>query len=397
VRPALAGLVLGLFLGTGCRAPTEDVAESPGPETSSRVLQPPVLDPGTLNQVAAVAVGERTLFLAGEAGIVRLDPVSGAYSLLPEADGASSSGAAALALADDGTLWSAHRSDPVRAAIPRGGVRVLAPGQARPRAYLAKDGIGVADVAALALSPERVVVASGESLAQLRLDGSDEGFVRFFEESNRKLEVIAFDEEGSFRRRVIEFRPRGERVLALALAEPALWVGTTHGLYRLSGDELLRYEIPCRVDGFPPRRVNALASTPTGVIAALGLDTEEGEWRPGGLLELDGDAGWRCHVPDLDVPDVPSLAVAQADGVTWLATYEGPTRIDGPDAELFDAAAGAPDLPASAIAVASDGSVWVGTWGGGVWRLDGESWTAYRLDGELGGTAAISRGRLLSD
>lgn len=390
---AFLGLALSLLL-VACPAPQSNL-EAPAADATTGAPEPPELDPGALDQVSAVAVGERVLFLAGEAGVVRLDPVSGAYSLLPEAEGVSSAGASALSLADDGTLWSAHRSDPGARSGLRGGVRVLAPGEARPRAFLAGDGLGVDDVAALTLSSERVVVAAGEALAQHRLDGSDEGFVRFFEKNNRKLEVVAYDDDGAYRRRVIEFRPRGEQVLALALAEPRLWVGTTHGLYRLEGDSLLRFEIPCRVDGFPPRRVHALAATPSGVIAVLGLDTEEGEWRPGGLLELDGDEGWHCHVPDFDVPDSPALSVQHAGGVTWLATYEGPTRIQGPDAELLDAAAGAPDLPASAVAVAADGTCWVGTWGGGVWHLVGETWTGYRLAGELGGTAERSHGLLL--
>ena len=394
-------LALSLLL-TGCVAPSRQPgAEAPGveaPSPAAEAIEPPPLDPGVLDQIVAVAVGERVLYLAGEAGIVRLDPASGAYSLLPEAEGASSVAAAALALEPDGTLWSAHRRDREDGGEGRGGVRALSPGEARPRAWLASDsGLGDGDVAALALSESRVVVAIGESLASHRLDGSDEGFVPFFEKANRRLQVVRLGEEGAPLRRVIEFRPRGERVLALALREPHLWVGTTHGIYRLTGEELLRYEIPCRVDNLPPRRVLALAATPTGVIALLGLDTADGEWHPGGLLELEGETAWRCHVPDLDVPNSPALGVARAGDTTWLATYEGPTRIDGPESELLDAAAGAPDLPASAIAVAPDGSCWVGTWGGGVWRLEGERWTSYRLAGELGGTAVMERGRLLAD
>ena len=385
---ALGLLALLALLAAGCFRASETGSEEPagGPRESGP--EPPPLDPGSLDQVAAVAVGEGVVFVAGEAGIVRLDPRSGAYALLPEAEGVSSAAATALVLGQDGVLWSAHRAVP-----GGGGVRRFQPGQARPRAWRADDGLGSDDVAALVVSELRVVAGAEGALAELRLDGS-ESFVRSFEAPNRKLEVVSFDEEGAFTRRVIEFRPRGERILALALAEPFLWVGTTHGLYRLNGEEMRRYEVPCRVEGRPPRRVTALTAEEDRVTAVLGLDLPDDEWRPGGLLELEGEAAWRCHEPDVDVPDSPALAVGTAQGTTWLATYEGPTRIRDEDAELLDAAAGAPALPATAVAVLSADSVWFGTWGGGVWHLEGRQWTGHAFGPQPSGTSVFSRGEL---
>lgn len=383
-----AGRLLAALLAaaatSACRSP------QPPPEPAAAVEPargpaPPPLDPGSLDQVAAVAVAESAVFLAGEAGVVRLDPVSGSYLLLPEAEAASSEGAVALALEADGTLWSGHR-----AGSPEGGgLRRLRSGEGRPEVWLRGE-----DVAAVAVSARRVVAAAAGAYAELDLDDPEAGFERRFESNSRRLEVVSYDEEGARLREVIEFRPRGERVLALALAEPFLWIGTTHGLYRLEGERLRRYEVPCRVDNRPPRRVHALSAREERVSAVLAVEKGDGDWRPGGLLELEGEAAWRCHEPDVDVPDSPALAVDEAEGTIWLATYEGPTRIRDADAELFDEAAGAPALPASAVAAISADACWFGTWGGGVWRLEGREWIAYGFGPQPAGSATITRGAL---
>jgi hypothetical protein len=159
-------------------------------------------------------------------------------------------------------------------------------------------------------------------------------------------------------------------------------------------EELTRWDIPCLVGGRPPRAVLALAAEGEAVSAALSLEGPDGEWSPGGLLELDGLGGWRCHVPDLDVPAAPALSVALRDGETVVATYEGPTWIRGTEAVLLDGAAGAPRAPATAVAAGAEGEWWVGTWGGGTWRRRGDAWTAFRLESAASGTARLSSGRL---
>jgi hypothetical protein len=192
-------------------------------------------------------------------------------------------------------------------------------------------------------------------------------------------------------RDVTEFAPRNEVMLSVAVAEDsALWAGSSHGIYRFAAEGgLRRYPIPCRHGDLPAKQVGALAARGVGVVAVLQWSGQDGEPQPGGLLELDLDGAHRCHVAGIDVPEAMSLSVAATDDSIWLASYAGPTQIRGLEAELFDRASGAPEHPVTAVAVGPRDTQWFGTWGGGVYRLEGRRGRRHDFGAEAVGRTVV--------
>jgi hypothetical protein len=259
-------------------------------------------------------------------------------------------------------------------AFGRGGTHV---------AYFAEHGLGTDDVASIAAGRNVVAAAAGPAIAIMRLDGSERRFESRLGENPRRLQAIDLAAGGAARR-VVEFRPRHERMTAVALDGDAVLAGSTDALYRLDGEDLLRFVPACRVGGAPPRHVLALAALPGGFAASLAVPGGGDDWSPGGLVVVR-DLGRRsgCASPGLDVPDAPALDVAVEGNVVWLATYEGLVRIVGDDPELMDAGPVARSPP-TAVAADGRGGCWVGTWGSGTWHLSGDVVETFRI--ERGGT-----------
>jgi serine/threonine protein kinase/ligand-binding sensor domain-containing protein len=78
------------------------------------------------------------------------------------------------------------------------------------------------------------------------------------------------------------------------------------------------------------------------------------------------------------VPQSSILAMAmEKDGRVWIGTQDGPAVHDGQGFVPVALPSGAESVTVDAIQVAADGSVWLATDGGGVWRRAGEGWTHY--------------------
>lgn len=206
------------------------------------------------------------------------------------------------------------------------------------------------------------------------------------------------------------------------------WFATTFGLFVLEGETWSRYGTSSEEDGLDSRFVTAVAEAPDGGIwigtqgKGVAVRASDGSWThhraaDGGLgndyvydiafdeggrawigtgigVSVFGEAGWTVHTPgDSPLPDPDVRAVARDDrGRIWLATHRGLAVVedgrwrvcpasDG-DARQGDSAAGPPGghpteglthpLVVSAAA-GPGGSMWFGTYGGGVfawWPAD---------------------------
>jgi ligand-binding sensor domain-containing protein len=386
--------------GSGCRG------KAPVPRGQAAAYEaarpPPAAGGGELEEITAIAAGRGVVFIGTTAGPIRLDPDSGAHELVRGDDAVSHAGVVDLALDADGTAWTAHAAGPgsghaapgASRAPRRGGVRALHEGGREYSAWFAEDGLGATDVAAIAVGDGRVVAAVGPGLARLDQADATQLFRPLFTDSTLRLTVVDLADVGAEPRSVQEFRPRSEVVRAVAVAGEDTWVGTTHGLYRLRETGVERFVIPC---GTPQGRASlvtaAWASAAGGVIATLGVPRADGGFEPAGMLEHAPGSPPTCHEPGVDVPDSPALDVDRAEGTTWLGTYEGLVRVRGRDVELLDADAGAPPGPVTAVAAEGADACWVGTWGHGAWRLQGDRWTLYRFV-RPDGVAARAEGRL---
>lgn len=394
--PLLA--ILGVVLGAACRPP-----ESARPSPRGRSTSPPPpargAQPGVLDQVTAVRPAGGLVHVGTEAGVVVLDPGAGRYRLLAGEEDVSHAAVAALAVGEDGTVWSAHRAAPGSGGdgMRRGGVRAFGAGGSS-RWWWSEDGLPSDDVLAVAVRGDRVVAAVAEAIAFLDLGDPEATWVTAFDSPSRKLEVVDPGAGADARRSVVEFRPRGERVTSVALDATSAWIGTTHGLYRRWSDgRLERHAVPCRVDGRVVRWIGELAADSTRVAAVLVREAPAGgsRWLPGGLLLLGPDSAATCLEPDVDVPASPSLSVALDGGVTWLATYQGVTRIEAHAVELWDAAAGAPDVPVTCVAPDGAGGCWFGTWGGGIVHVRDRSYVQFTFDAGPAGLPTRRTGALL--
>ncbi len=217
----------------------------------------------------------------------------------------------------------------------------------------------------------------------------------------------------------------------LALATDGyLWAATRGGV--------VRWDLATRTplvftesDGLPVRSVSAIAAAPDGSIWVAGRDwiahnehqAEEwtvytssevpllgedlGDLAVGpdgavwvavgreGLLHYDGSWSEVTTPPELRTfPWTASLGVAP-NGTVWAALHlsEGVVAYDGATWRRYTQADGLPG-PLSNLAVASDGTVWVGGEGiygdpegdvlaGGLAHFDGTSWTSYSVDDGL--------------
>jgi hypothetical protein len=356
--------------------------DQPPPPVAAQPL-PPALPVG-LNEIEALALSGETLYVATSDGLVAFDTKTTRHRVITGDASVTFLDARDVAVAPDGTVWSAHAlpepGESGRPAAPRrGGLRQLRP-DGSWSAFFAEDGLASDDVTAVAAGDGVVAAVAGGALVIRRTkpDGSPSAFARVDVEPRREILVVDASAGGASRI-VTEFVPRDEQVTALAARGTRILAGTTHGLQLLEPDARKRLAIPCVREATPAGRVLAVALDDGAILASLA--TNEQEWRPAGLLQIDAALTHaRCLLPGVDVPDAPAFDVATQGGLTWLATYEGLIRIRGDDVVLFERGQ---ELPSRAVvAVAPDGAsgCWVGTWGAGILHVrDGEV-DGYRLD-----------------
>lgn len=223
---------------------------------------------------------------------------------------------------------------------------------------------------------------------------------------------------------VTHFRVGQRNVKSIYAEAGVVWVGTSDGLirYDVAGDS---HQLFDRRHGLSSSNVlfvgradgRVLAATAGGPLFAFDersgkwtrhadalavldvLETGDGElWIAtlSGVLQVPagqaGDAAkWRRHTVHSTgggLPGVPVYGVARGRrGEIWLATEAGVARFrDGRwQRWQFD---GAPRVVT--IKVDARGTVWAGTWGGGLRRFDGRSWRAYTLAHGLPGNHVLS-------
>lgn len=138
-----------------------------------------------------------------------------------------------------------------------------------------------------------------------------------------------------------------------------LWIGTHgQGLFRLEGRSAVSRGGPPNPDGI----VRAIDEEPDG---ALLVGTGAGLFRhrvANGAFEL---------VPGTEALDVFAI-VRLPDGSAWLGTLTGPWAYEAGQVRRV-AAGRVPDAPVRAIHRDREGVTWIGTYGRGLFRLEGES------------------------
>ena len=146
---------------------------------------------------------------------------------------------------------------------------------------------------------------------------------------------------------------------ALALAVDSrsrLWVGTDEGLRQISDQG---QESPIRL--------------PTaGAVRAIVIDRADHIWAggPNGLVEI-GAGDTVDHTPQLPDASVRDLAV-DAVGSIWVATSGGLARWSEGSWRRYSRREGLPSNVVWAVHADSRGGIWVGTYGAGAARLEGE-------------------------
>jgi len=196
-----------------------------------------------------------------------------------------------------------------------------------------------------------------------------------------------------------------DAVTAVAVApDGALWFGTSNGISRfdISAEPAAGGQVTSeaawttyQIDGPADNVVGAVAFAPDGT-----LWVGTGDYMPGpsgrGVSHFDGVA-WTTYTTKDGLADNTVMAIAvEPDGAAWFATgdayYEGwgVSRFDS-SAELTGSGAawttytvddGLGTDGVTSIAVALDGAVWFGGWGGAVSRFDRQAasdgaWTTY--------------------
>ena len=153
--------------------------------------------------------------------------------------------------------------------------------------------------------------------------------------------------------------PQDSATALLESRDGFLWIGTKSGLVRFDGATFEAFS-RTNVPGFNHNEIQCLAETADG---SLWIGTSEP-----GLYRFQ-----RGHLETLGVPDgLPDRPIRQLlfdhQGILWAAPVEGPLyRLEG--ARFQPLASDSSQLRIGALAEAPDGTLWVGTAGGGLWRV----------------------------
>jgi diguanylate cyclase (GGDEF)-like protein len=160
---------------------------------------------------------------------------------------------------------------------------------------------------------------------------------------------------------------------------------TLAGLLAALAAPLLALETDLRLSQYH-RQVWGEADLPSPIITQL-LQTRDGHlWigTPEGLARFDG-AHFDAFTPVTTDGVVPSYILAMAEdatGVLWIGTANGLVRFWDGTFTHFSTRDGLPQDVVMSLATAPDGSVWIGTNGGGLCRLrDGRFTTLTTRDG----------------
>jgi len=298
--------------------------------------------------------------------------------------------------------------------------------------WFALEGGGVAhlpphwrDFASFRHVPGELASLSFPPVRAIALDADNAAFVAT---GNRALDRV--DPVSGKIERLLRGAPGSTSYITAVLPErrSRIWIGDRNGLALQALDGAASVELPVdltRTDALPPPGyvtglvragdgnvwavsrgggVSLIAPEPPRVlrrytptdktlgdadIAALALDANGTPWlaTSSGIERLDEEQG--TFVPIAGIPHEPIHALAFApDGELWLHRVGALERyhIDGVTALRslrFEGGDGWPAMTASAIAIASDGSLWV-TSSRGLWRVDPKTRAIRRFDASDG-------------
>jgi signal transduction histidine kinase/ligand-binding sensor domain-containing protein/DNA-binding response OmpR family regulator len=150
-----------------------------------------------------------------------------------------------------------------------------------------------------------------------------------------------------------------------------IWAATFDGLVRFDGVRFTVYNAG-NSEGLPSNRIVFLTETSDG---SLWLRSEQGH-----LVQLR-DGEFTHYGPDRGIEASVLEFYEDRNARVWVGTSRGLGRLEG--GRFVPVAAEAIRAPVPAILERRDGTLWVGTDGAGVFRLDGMDATAFPSTGEL--------------
>jgi len=196
--------------------------------------------------------------------------------------------------------------------------------------------------------------------------------------------------------------PTAARSLSLAAAaDGTVWFSRgTGGVMRFSSADAGGQATYTAADGLASNTVTAIAVAPDG--GAPGGAVWFGTWEDG-VSRYDG-ASWRTFTTADGLASNRVQAIVTAPdggapgGAIWFGTDAGVSRCTGcgtgdeagQEWASYTIADGLPQDSVRALAVAPDGALWAGTWGGGIARFDGERWVSYTIAGGPAGNGIQS-------
>ena len=204
------------------------------------------------------------------------------------------------------------------------------------RNYTARDGLAAGQIHAVTRTPDGRMWFGSNLGAFSRFDGE---------------KFTTFSPHGAF------------RVITKMTAGPdgLLWLGTTDGLARFDGTNLVNL-----TRGLGAAWADSPAVYPDGSLWFGG----DSLWRFDPTAEKSGAVALQAFTPKegLIYPEIMSLFAAQ--GITWVTTSHGVSRFDGTGFVNFTTADGLAANDVIALTVTPDGCVWFGTRTAGISRYD---------------------------
>ncbi len=281
-----------------------------------------------------VAIQDEFVWCVGQGGVVRWDTRGMTYDKFTSVHGLGNNWIQTIAIGSDGDIWVGT----YKGGISRFDGHVW-------ETFGETDGINVNGINDLAVDENGVVWAGTSNGAYCFEDGQWSKFTQNYTLSTEFVRSIAFAPDG------------------------AIWFGgAENGVFRYDGEEIINFTTD---DGLADNNVISLAVDSDGVVWALTSVTSLSRYVNGTWEVLARGAG-----PSPGVMTRGSLAIDH-DGVVLAGTKEGMFRCDGVTVESFETDDSDAPETAAIFAIGGDGTIWAGSYTGGLHRFDGEGWELF--------------------
>ena len=155
-----------------------------------------------------------------------------------------------------------------------------------------------------------------------------------------------------------------QQALTTLAAPDGVWVGTTEGLLRFSGDSVTSYS---EQDGLPGQRISALHLDSRGVLWVAGNR---------GIAVRRGARFVTVHPTGEEVLTQVTAMATDPGGSLWVSDFQSLHRLK--DGVISNPVVpGLEDQRSSVVYTDRRGRVWVGFWNGSVARYGGDAFTVY--------------------